>query len=101
MINLQGVGDEAIHTVFKLLGYTRRKSVRRGFSDDPAVMRQRVTSCEEAIHWTRERLYRQMFSDEVWANGGAYAVEYIAVKEDGSEKHDVQNITHKYSKCPA
>ena len=100
-MNIQGVGEEAITTAFKLLGYSRRKSVKKGFSDDPVVCRKRVEFAEVAIHWSKERLYRQMFSDEVWANGGAHTMEYMTVKADGSEKLDPKTVTHKYSKLPA
>ena len=100
-MNLHGVGEEAITTAFKLLGYARRKSVKKGFSDDPVVCRKRREFAEEAIHWSPERLHRQMFSDEVWAIGGAHTMEYITVKEDGSERIDPKTVTHKYSKLPA
>jgi hypothetical protein len=65
VMNLNRVGEEAITTAFKLLGYARRKSVKKGFSDDPIVCQKRLEFTEEAIHWTKERLYRQMFTDEV------------------------------------
>jgi hypothetical protein len=87
-MNLNGIGEEAITTAFKLLGYARRKSVKKGFSDDPIVCQKRVDFAEEAIHWTKERLYQQMFTDEVWAMGGAHTMEYITVKENGSERLD-------------
>ena len=100
-MNLNRVGEEAITVAFKLLGYARRKSVKKGFSDDPVVYRKRLDFAEEAIHWTKERLYRQMFTDEVWAMGIAYTIEYMTVKENGSEKLDPKTVTHKYSKLPA
>jgi DDE superfamily endonuclease len=99
-MNLNRVGEQAITTAFKLLGYARRKSVKKGFSDDPVVCRKRLEFAEEAVYWTKERLYRQMFTDEVWAMGGAHTMEYITVKEDGSEKLDPKSVVHKYSKRP-
>ena len=33
--------------------------------------------------------------------GGAHTMEYITVKENGSEKLDSKIVTHKYSKLPA
>ncbi|KAH7412853.1 hypothetical protein BKA64DRAFT_740607 [Cadophora sp. MPI-SDFR-AT-0126] len=101
LLDWNDVGDEAIHTAFKLLGYARRKAVKKGFSDDPEVMRKRVAFAEEGLTWDQPRLYCQMFSDEVWANGGAHTMEYITVKKDSSEKLDLESIVHKYSKLPA
>ncbi|KAF8854866.1 hypothetical protein BDZ45DRAFT_805498 [Acephala macrosclerotiorum] len=58
-------GEDAIRTAFKELGYCRRASKRKGFSDDPRVMALRKAFAEDGVTWTREKLYRQMFSDEV------------------------------------
>ena len=49
MMNLQGVGNEAIHPAFKLLGYACRKLARKGFLDDPAVTQQRAAFAEEGL----------------------------------------------------
>jgi hypothetical protein len=81
----QGYGERSIHTGFKLVGYGRRVSKRKGFSDDPNVMAERLAFAQQGIQWSRERLYRQIFSDEVWAMGGANTQEFIIVKEDGSD----------------
>ena len=69
---LQNRGPQAIRTAFKLVGYGRRIAPKKGFSEDPGVMRERVDFAEEAITWTPERLFNQIFSDEVWAMGGAH-----------------------------
>ena len=53
------------------------------------------------VPWTRERLYRQIFSDEVWAKGGAHTVSFVTVKEDNSDRFWPENLQHKYSKLPA
>ena len=42
-----------------------------------------------------------MFSDEVWAIGGAYTLLFVTVKEDNSDRLQPENLQHKYSKCPA
>jgi hypothetical protein len=42
-----------------------------------------------------------MFSDEVWASGGAHTQEYITVKEDGSDRYRPECCAYKYSKRPA
>jgi hypothetical protein len=98
---LNNVSEQAICTAFKLLGYVRRVSHKKGFSDDPQVMAQRVAFAQQGITWSQERVHRQMFSDEVWAMGGAHTVLYITVKEDGSGRYDPENVQHKYSKVPA
>jgi hypothetical protein len=93
--------DKAINTAMRSMGYKRRTAPRKGFSDDPTVMAERLAFAQEAITWDRERLYRQIFSDEVWAMGGAYTVQYITVKEDGTETFLPETVIHKYSKAPA
>jgi hypothetical protein len=97
----EGYGEQAIHTGFKLVGYGRRVSKRKGFSDDPDVMAEREVFARVGITWSRERLYRQIFSDEVWAMGGAFTQEYVIVKEDGSDRYDCDCLQHKYRKRPA
>jgi hypothetical protein len=82
------VGEEAIRTAFKLVGYSRRVAKRKGFSDDPEVCQERFDFATEAKGWSKERLYRQIFSDEVWAHGGAFTQSYVTVKEDGSDRLD-------------
>ena len=94
-------GTQAVSTAFKLLGYVRRTSHKKGFSDDAEDMRMRVLFCQNAKTWTRERLNRQMFSDEVWAMGGAHTTAYITCKKDGSDRYNKDNIQHKYSKLPS
>jgi hypothetical protein len=42
-----------------------------------------------------------MFSDKVWAMSGAHTASYITVKEDRSDRYDLENVQHKYSKVPA
>jgi hypothetical protein len=96
-----GYREQSIHTGFKLVGYGRRSAKRKGFSDDPEVMRERVAFVEQGIQWPRERLYRQIFSHEVWAMGGAHTQEYVTLKTDGSDKYDCDCLQHKYSKRPA
>jgi len=75
-----------MRTAFKLVGYGRRVAKKKGFSDDPVIIRERVDFAEEGLTWTPERLFHQIFSDEVWASGGAYTQSYVTVKEDGSDR---------------
>jgi len=64
-------------------------------------MAERLAFAQQGIQWTRERLYHQIFSDEVWAMGGAHTEEYVTVKEDGSDRYDYDCLQHKYRKRPA
>jgi len=89
-----------MRTAFKLVGYGRRIAIRKGFSDDPEVMQERVDFAE-GLTWTPERLFHQVFSDEVWAMGGAHTQSYITVKEDGSDRLNPECVQHKYRKLPA
>jgi hypothetical protein len=98
---LQGIGSDAIHTAMKSMGYVRRTTPKKGFSNDPAVKSERLEFAEEGITWDRTRLYNQMFSDEVWAMGGAHTVQYVTVKEDGSDTFLPETVTRKFSKAPA
>ena len=95
------VGEVAITTAMKQLGYKRRIAVKKGFSDDPVVMRQRVAFAEQAKTWDRRRLALLLFSDEVWAKGGAHTIEWITMREDGSERYKPECVQHKYSKQKA
>jgi hypothetical protein len=90
-----------MRTAFKLVGYGRRVAKKKGFSDDPEVMQERVDFAEEGKTWTPDRLFHQIFSDEVWAMGGAHTQSYVTVKEDGSDRFDSACLQHKYSKLPA
>ena len=100
-LQLQGIKEKAIKTAFDLLGYCRRTAKKKGFSDDPAVRQERDTFAQEALQWTKERVYAQMFTDEVWAIGGAHTTSYVIVKQDGSDRDWPENLQHKYSKAPA
>jgi hypothetical protein len=63
---------KAVRTAFKLVGYNRRVAKRKGFSDDPKVIIEHLDFAIEAINWSKERLYRHIFSDEVLAYRGAH-----------------------------
>ena len=98
---LEPFGDIAIRTAFKLVGYGRRTAKRKGFSDDPKVWQERLDFANEAIYWPFERVLLQIFSDEVWAFGGAHTQSYISCKIDGSDRYSPECLTHRYSKRPA
>jgi hypothetical protein len=82
-IGVQRCGEEAIRTASKLVGYGRRVAQRKGVSGDPGAIAKRLDFAEEAIHRTKERLYIQMFINEIWAFGGTHIQEYVTVKENG------------------
>jgi hypothetical protein len=46
-----------VKTAFKLVGYGRRVAKRKGFSNDPKVMAERLAFAEEGITWTPEGLF--------------------------------------------
>jgi hypothetical protein len=75
-----------------LLGYCQRTSKKKGYLEDPAVCQERFEFAQGAIHWSRERVYNQIFSDEVWAMGGAHTTSYTTCKEDGSDRYWRANI---------
>jgi hypothetical protein len=95
------IGEQAIYTAMKSLGYCRRVAKRKGFSTDPIVMQKRLDFARQAINWSQERLYSQIFSDEVWAMGGAHTLSFITIKDDNSDRLQPENLQHKYSKLPA
>jgi hypothetical protein len=93
------IGEDAIGTPMRALGYYRRVAKRKGFSTDPIVMQKRLDFARQGINWTRDRLYLQILSDEVWAMGGAHRRSFVTIKED--EAYMPENLQHKYSKLPA
>ncbi|KAH8822035.1 hypothetical protein F5884DRAFT_828185 [Xylogone sp. PMI_703] len=69
----------AIHTAFDLLGYCRRTTTKKRYSEDPES---------------------QIFTDEVWAMEKAHTTTYATVKKDSSDRLDIGVVQHKYSKTP-
>jgi len=100
-LGIQDCGPQAIRTAFKLVGYSRRVAKRKGFSDDPAVMAERLAFAKEGITWTPEKLFHQIFSNEVWASGGAHTQSFVTVKEDSSDRLNPECVQHKYRKLLA
>ena len=45
---LQRFGNDAIHTAMQTIGYVRRTAPRKGFSDNPAVKRERLEFAQTA-----------------------------------------------------
>jgi hypothetical protein len=64
-LSLQDCGEQAVRTAFKLVRYSRRVSKRKGFSTDLEVIAKRLAFAQEGITWTPNRLFHQIFSDEV------------------------------------
>jgi hypothetical protein len=79
-------GERAIRTAIDKIGYCRRVSKRKGFSDDPAVCQERLSFAEDGRTWPRSRVQRICFTDEVWAFGGAHTNSYVTVLKDGSDR---------------
>src|SRR5271165_2194899 len=100
-LHLQDVGQKALHTAFDLLGYCRRTSKKKGYSEDPEVMAERLAFAQDGITWSRARLESQLFTDEVWAMGGAHTTSYVTVRKDGLDRYWPANLQHKYSRAPA
>ena len=106
-LGLQEYGFEAIRTAFRSVGYERRVAKRKGFSDDPAVIAARLAFAQDGLTWTRERLYRQIFSDEVWAHGGAFTQSWVTCLVNGgpeeirADRYRPECLQHKYGKQPA
>jgi hypothetical protein len=62
-----------MRTNFKLVRYGRRVAKRKGFSDHPDVMAKRVPFAKlKGRTWVPERFFLHIFSDELWASGGAH-----------------------------
>ena len=59
------IGEKAVQTALKALGYVRRTRKRKGFSNEPEVMAARVEFAQDGITWSRQRVQKQAFSDEV------------------------------------
>lgn len=95
---MESVGEKAITTTFRLMGYCRRTSKKKDYSDNPVHKAQRVAFAQTAIRWTRERVYNQVFSDEVWAMGGRHTTSYVTVKEDESDRYVADNVQHNIEK---
>ena len=65
------------------------------------MMTERLVFAQEGITWSRARLESQLFSDEVWAMGGAHTTSYVTVRKDGLDRYWPANLQHKYSRAPA
>lgn len=89
---------KAISTAFRDLNFCRRVAHKKGFSDDPRVIAERLAFAEDGITWRRDRVQRICFTDEVWAMGGAHTDAYVTVKIDGSDRLLPECLRHKYSK---
>ena len=83
------------------LGYKRRLAVKKGFSNDLVVINQRLLFAQEGKTWDRQQVASLLFSDKVWAKGGAHTVEWMTMKEDGSDRYNPTCLQHKYSKQKA
>ena len=85
-LELQGYGAKAIQTAVESQGFGRRVSKRKGFSNQEIHRQKRLEFALDAREWDRQRLYSQMFSDEVWANWGANSRNFVTVQVAGDPK---------------
>ena len=93
--------EKAICTGFKLLGYSRKVSKKKGYLDNLDVIAERLAFAQEAITWTPKRLRLQIFLDEVQAHRGAHTQQYVSCKLDNSDRYHSSTTQHKYSKLPS
>jgi hypothetical protein len=94
-------GERAIRTTINEIGYCRRVSRKKGFSDDPQVCQERLDLVEQGVTWPRPYAQRICFTDEMWAFGGAHASSYIICLKGGSDRLLPECVRHKYSKLPS
>lgn len=71
---------------------------KKGFLEEPDVLKERVTFAQEGITWTRESVGNQIFSNKVWVIGGLFTISYVTIKKDGSDCYNPKNLSHKYLK---
>jgi hypothetical protein len=93
--------EGAFRTAVRDIGYYRRVSRKKGFSDDPKVCQERLDLVEQGSTWPRPNVQRIYFTDEVWAFGGAHTSAYITCLQDGSDRLLPEYVRHKYSKLPS
>jgi hypothetical protein len=89
--------EKAFQTAIQDIGYYRRVSRKKGFSDDPTVCQERLDLAEDRSTWPRSRVQSICFTDEVWAFGGAHTLAYITCLQDGSDRLLPECVRHKYS----
>ena len=100
-LGLQGLGKRAIRTAVESQGFGRRVSKRKGFSNQEIHRQKRLEFALNAREWDRQRLYSQMFSDEVWANWGANNRNFVSVQVAGDrdeiifDRHRPECLTRK------
>jgi hypothetical protein len=83
------------------LVYPRRTRRKRNFLDGLVVIAERVAFVMEGLTWTKDRLERQMVSNEIWAVRGEHTASYVTIKQDGTAKYDPYSLRHKHSNAPA
>jgi hypothetical protein len=99
-LDLQEVREKVMKTTFHTLNYVRRTFKKKGFSNDPRHMQARVEFARWEITWSRERLYDQIFSDEMWTMKRTHKSSYVTVQADETDRYAIHNVQHKYRKAP-
>lgn len=105
-LGLANCGVRSIRTSFNSIGYGRRTSKKKAFSNSHEHRQIRLEFSQWGQTWSRERLYSQAFSDEVSAHGGANGRNFVTVLTRG-DKNDIMHdryrpecLTRKHSKLP-
>ena len=93
--------EGAFRTAVRDIGYCRRVSRKKGFSNDPEVCQERLDLAEQGSTWPRPYVQRICFTNKVWAFSGAHTSAYITCLQDGSDRLLPECVRHKYSKLPS
>lgn len=106
-LNLNHLGMKAIRAAFKSQGYGRRVSKKKGLSDRLVHRQMRLNFATRAFLGTPQRLSEQIFSDDVWACGGANSRRFVTILVEGDRQEILfdrfrpECLTPKYGKLPA
>jgi hypothetical protein len=98
-LSLQEVRKKVMKTMFQTLNYVWRIFKKKDFSNDSRHMQARVEFARWRIILAKERLYDQIFSDEMWIMREAHKSSYVTVQADKTDRYVIHNVQHKYRKA--
>ncbi|RKF71554.1 hypothetical protein GcC1_097025, partial [Golovinomyces cichoracearum] len=87
-LELRNHGKTAIQKASISQGCGCRTSKKNTFSISYAHRQMRLGFVRWGRTWNRERLYQQVYSDEVWTHGGAIGRNFVTVLVEG-DKQDI------------